>query len=200
MSVKQLMNLDDLVREFQKEESPEIFAIILGRVDKLLYKTVHQMRKMENHLKLVSFNDLYQTSILGLRAALLTAKMQGPGEKVLLRIKAYAKSHIRKTYSYAGREYAIDTLYTYEKTSEDENREADLLDLVNLREILKELYLKTIIDDQDLDLINYRFVKGYTYNKIGKMYGIEGAAVWFRLNQLLIKIRSKYEREMKELL
>jgi len=197
VNIKKLMNLDELVIEYQKFEDPEIFRIILGRVDKLICKTVHTIRRREKHLRLIPFEDLYQTGILGLRAAVLTAKMQGPGEKILLRIKAYVKSNIRKVYRYSGREYAIDTAWIYEK--EDESEDVDLVDLVNLREILKELYLKEIISDKDLELINYRFVKGYTYIKISKIYNIGAPAVWFRMSQLLIKIRSKYEREMKEM-
>jgi len=182
--------LELLVVQYQETRDPQVFAEILGRVDLLLCHIVHKLKRKIAYLDNIDFMDLYQTSIIGLRDAILTAKMYNPNEKIIPRIISYANSNIRKVYRYSKKEYAISSTFTYEKDAHfDVNQ-----DLEELYDVLKWLYKKDMLSDRDLQIVNLRFVQQKTFKEIGKDLGVTAQTVHYKVKQILKKIRIQYNK------
>lgn len=187
--------LHDLIAEYQQTddrvESGKLFGEILARVDLLILKTIHKMRRSEHYLMRVEFEDLYQTGILGLHNAMITMRVDNPDEKVIPRIIAYVKSTIRTKFKYARKEFSTADKYTFEKVRSYNDNNTNLL---IFRDLLTDLYKSDYINDLDLDLIHQRFTLRHTYVQIGKHYGICGMAAYLRVKKLLDFIRIQYNK------
>lgn len=90
--------LRELASEYKKTRNPAIFSIILKRVDKLLAKTIWDIRRQYEVAKEVPQQDMYHTAILGVYAAILSVKNNDTGLTVYARIVNYVKREIDKTY------------------------------------------------------------------------------------------------------
>jgi len=188
--VTKIQILETLVVRYQETRDPILFAKILAHVDLLLCHVVHKLKRRNIYLETIEFMDLYQTSIVGLHDALLSAKMYKPNEKIIPRIISYAKSNIRKVYGYSPKEYAIASVFTYEKDAHFDINQ----DLEELYDVLKWLYSKEMLSDRDLKMINLRFVKQKTYREIGEIFGVRPQTIHYKIKQIVKKIRIQYNK------
>ncbi len=173
-----------LVAEYQETHSRSSFEGILKRVDDLIIFVVHGLQRKYLHLRKVGFEDLYQTAIIGVIEAVLTVKDES-GQKIPVRIIAYIKAAIRRTFKYTegisggnvvGGYLSEGTLY-----EPDISRRIELVDLCMIG--------YQCLDTTERDLLYKRFFCSMTYIEIGKELSVSKQVARRRVLKVLEKLR-----------
>jgi len=145
-------------------------------------------------LSQVSASDLYQQAIIGTYKAVLTVREYQEAKVIPLRVKAYIRSEIKRTYFAYFKKHIFpgDVLEDLSKRSEESFDGVDNFDTIDeLVSIINKMQLSST----ELLLLRLRIMEAKTYKDISKYIGKSVSATRMRFKRLLIKIKLFLEEE-----
>ena len=185
--------LRKLITKYQKTESEATFEGILKRVDDIVVRKVHQLRRRFAHLKKLDFEDIYQTAISGVYDAVRTAKDCEDGNKVMARVIAYVTAAIRKMHKPPKEISGGDLVSTYidicDEYVEDFTIQYDLI------EFWKAKCSNNSLSSAEVELIHQVFYLGLTYDTISKNLGMKRGVTWLRAKEAIEKLKASMTEE-----
>ena len=190
--------LNVLVLEFRVSGDPVVFEKILDEVDQLLYWKCHKIIWNHPYLNGEEFDDLYQTSILGLYEALAKIKVGESGSKVIYRIVRKVEDEIFKMYKYR-------SVWTYDSFIRHKiycgvMSHNDVPEVyVNLEaEFIQDRFCKLIsagvITTSEFDVLNRHFVEGMSCRDIARQDGRPFASISKEVEDSLNRLRFEFRR------
>lgn len=178
--------IKDLVMQYQKNPTPELFERILKRVDNLVLKTVNIARSLCPHLLAEDPDDLYQTAIMGLYPAITTTKEDEDPYYVVARLIAYMKCELKKGYPY--KVLAPGFLEEQEEFTSDDDIFKNL-NYENLLEILNKFVEENLVSSDELDFIKMRYMQDMSCEEISKVSGISTGTVREKIEKAILRIQ-----------
>ena len=164
----------ELIRKYQIDRSHVIFALILKRVDELIFTVLFEMIKTDKYLLHVELEDLYHTAIIGLHDGIMSFSEEVDYKYTIARIIAYIKCCIRREFRYLRKhicnEILAETFLNSNKV-DTPNIEKTVNYILTLETWCKDLFNRKVFDSKDLQIIKLRFVEEKTYKEIGEAVG-----------------------------
>ncbi len=180
--------LRDLISEYQKTVDPEMFARILQRIDRLVYRVIHQLRSMYRYLRNEDINDLYQTGITGVYKSLLRIPVDENPEKIPAWLVSYIKSEILSSFPKPHSVSASQLEEVWAPTEEDPVRDnAD----VCLEGLFKRMLEEGVVTQEEIELLRLNKIRGLSMDVIGVMKDVCRDTIKSRIHRALARIQYK---------
>jgi len=177
--------LKELVTEYQKCEDPKIFAKILKKLDRLVIRTVIKCKNTFSQLDGVSFDDLYQSAIVGLYRGIKTAKMIQSGAEIQARIISYMKLEIRSNFSDIIKDNFLELKEPF-VSGDSVYNDLQIEDIFNC---IQKLIENGDIDVEAFQIVKMRYLLGMKIIEIAEKMGKSPSAVCKEIKDTLVKIR-----------
>ena len=185
----------ELVFRFVYNRDASTFVEILKKVDKLLLYTIYKIRKTRPYLKNVELQDLYQTSILGLHAALLKVKESDSGSKIIYKITRYVANEIIKENKGTQTHKVVTPLeIVIDDKLIDDIPVYSNLELEFIRERFSKLIEEDIIGFEEFEMLIMHFVNDMTYKDIAKQLGYSNITVSKKIRDILIRLKYEFRK------
>lgn len=180
----------------------DVFAGMLKRANDLLLWVIYKHRKIKPHLGQIKLADLYQTAIVGLGRAALTAKESESADEVVARIIAYVKSELSSTYplTKTRRDFAFQHLevtaekYILKDRDVQGVEEIELdAQLALLRGDYVKLLVEGVVSELDFSMFVYYYGHSISYVDIGKVVGMATTTVQRHVKLTREKVQKYFE-------
>jgi len=182
-----------LFLKYQETRDPDLFVKIIKRVDKTVVRTVCKYLRQYRYLKCIELQDLYHCGLIGVSEAILSMPSDEDPDKVEVRVGAYVKANIKKTYSYLGRyEQRVDIDNIVDPVLENK----DIDRMISREDILKksgELYKSDILTKQELELLRQYVIEGKSQFLISQVVEMSSSWVSFKIQGALNKLSKVME-------
>jgi len=182
----------ELIRQYKQNKSQRIFALILKRVDDLIFTVLFELVKVDTYLLHVELEDLYHTAIIGLHDGIMSFSEDVDYKYTIARIIAYIKCCIRREFKYLRKSTYHEVLspsFVDNERVDNPNIEHTVDFMLTLEVWCKDLVDRKVFNNVDLCILRLRFIEGKTYVKIGKAIGCSTQNACVRTKRIMRELR-----------
>ena len=183
--------LKDLVTQYQRTIDPEVFEKILRRVDRLVYRVAHQLRRIPyyHYLRSENINDLYQTGVVGIYKAILKIPAGENPEKIPAWFVAYIKNEILTSFPrpHSVHLSQLEEVWIPAKEEDLVHENAD----VCLEGVFKKMLDDKVVTEEEVELLRLNKIRGLSMEAIGAMKGVCRDTIQSRIHRALARIQHR---------
>lgn len=181
--------LKDLVTEYQKTSDPVVFSQILLRTDRLVYWTVHQMRRRFWYLRYENMNDLYQTGVVGVyKAALKIPDTEDP-KKIPSWFVSYIRNEVLTSFSRPHPVHLSELEEVWAPAKEPDPLHENAAECLEV--LFKRMLDAKIVSEEEVELIQLNKIRKLSLDTIAVEKGVCSDTVRSRISGALLRIQYK---------
>ena len=178
-----------LVTEYQQDRNESVFGRLLKRLDSLVISKVNQLKNQYFYYDSnITFDEIYQTAIVGFGEGLLSMRDEDDGDACVIRILSYIKAAVRRTFKpvreITGGGISDVLLNSQVLLAEDFVERTDLLDFIQV--------CFNSLSEEEKKLIHLRFFKGCTYIEIGEEIGCTRFVARDKVLKIIVFLKRKF--------
>lgn len=187
---EQLKTIQDSILAYKKEPNDELFKQILTRLDDIIVGMVYKLSR-KYYFKDPNIQDLYQCAILGLYKMVVATNEQHDSDWLLSRMYSYIRSEILQKYNI--RKIVMDTPKDIDSSPVD----AKLIQEEQL-EYIASLIKKGIICEEDMQLLQLKFVEDLSIQRIVDTTDGKWGKTWVTVNKKIELTLDRIHNNMTE--
>jgi len=177
--------IKSLVIEYQTTNNPKLLEEIIPAVDPILISVINKFKTRRPEYEAVDANDMYQTCILGVNKALLTARAFDDALHILFRVKAYAIAELKAHYKYTKYEaIESDVSDRFDAKQCHDSSFANSIRMLDIQYFIEKAQLKS----NEKKMIEL-FLQGDKINDIAKELGMTRKGAQILFDEIVARMR-----------